>query len=185
MLPSGLFVHLNFLWLSNSRPDVLQHSCPTPRISFDACISIQRSHHAVGWMGCRTVCYCPAIHLEVIFLKLTPQFQCWPSNPLLLCYPLIRNMASQVQGWSHCEIVVLDSKLRMKFLEKTMQSPPSINLLPIPILHSRAWHHWAQLKTSSPSEDMKEDMMNQLSPCHGPTDLFSVRESEKKGIFTL
>lgn len=72
-----------------------------------------------------------------------------------------------------------------KFLEKSMHSPPCISLLPILVLHSRAWLHWVQLKTSSASEDMKRVMMSQLSPCHGPTDLFSVRESEKKGIFSL
>lgn len=77
------------------------------------CLSTQQSCYIAEWVGCRILCSCPRVHLELVFLKLPPQLQCWPPCPLLLCYPLLRYMACQVQRWSRCEAVVLDLELCM------------------------------------------------------------------------
>lgn len=93
-----------------------------------------------GW-DVGQLCSYPSVHLELVFLKLPPQFQCWPLCHLLLCYPLLRCMASQVQRQSHCEAVVLDLKLCMN-----------------------------------------------LASCHlanEHTNLFSLRDREQNGIFSL
>lgn len=39
------------------------------------CTLTQQSCYISEWVGCRILCSCPNVHLDLVFLKLSPQFQ--------------------------------------------------------------------------------------------------------------